>query len=397
MKRFYMFVALLAGTITLWAQIVPTKMNIKKTDGTETVINFSDISEITFLGEEKKDEPLPADAKTYAIAIPAVTDDIEPCVWKVMNGDDQVAELCYEYIRYAEGDELIANERMLVVYPMGANGRTDLTKGYVIANGGSIVWNTETNTCQYTAGTAAIAPATLFLAEGRFAATSEAAEKIATTQVKDQLIDKRGNETETYDVVKVGTQYWMGQNLRATMLTDGRSIQMFKSTQGDAWNNTTAPAYHVFLDGQDEGAEIKKTWGCMYNGYSVFDGNLAPEDWEIPMLEDWQLLKTYLAKSQSGKVKSTTEWNDTPGNGNNLTGLDIKPGGLFLNASDYTDLYQWSRATYWTSDELTDATFGTKALGAIYIYTSIAVYNTEGNPFATHGYNWGHYVRCIRR
>ena len=37
------------------------------------------------------------------------------------------------------------------------------------------------------------------------------------------------------------------------------------------------------------------------------------------------------------------------------------------------------------------------AAGAVYIYNSIVVYNTEGNPSATHGYNWGHYVRCIRR
>jgi uncharacterized protein (TIGR02145 family) len=357
--------------------------------------NVSDIEEITFSGEEQPgDDPLPVDAKTYVISIPTVTNDLEPGVWKVMNDDEQVAKLCYEYIKYSD-ETVDINERMLVLYPMNKDGQADLTKGYIVNNGGSLVWNAETNTCAYTAGSCIAAPATVFLAEGRFALASEAEDKVSTTQVKDQLVDQRGNEIETYDVVKVGTQYWMGQNLRTTMLTDGRSIAMFKATQGTAWNNTTAPAYHIYGDG--ELADIKTEWGCMYNGYSVFDGNLAPEGWDITTLEDWQLLKDYLAKGQSGKVKSKYEWMDTPGNGNNLTGLDIMPGGLFVCTESTDDEYQFARATYWTSDELEDPTFHTPALGAIYIYNSIAVYNTEGKPFATHGYNWGHYVRCLRR
>ena len=179
------------------------------------------------------------------------------------------------------------------------------------------------------------------------------------------------------------------------MLTDGRSITMYNSNQADAWNNTTAPAYNVYVDD----AEIKADWGCRYNGYSGFDGTLAPEGWEITTLEDWQLLKNYLAKGQSGKVKSTVGWGtkENPNNGNNLTGLDIEPGGMVLYTSAGVDTYEGYRATYWTSDELVDPTFHTPALGAVYIYNSISVYNTDGKPFATHGYNWGHYVRCLRR
>lgn len=397
MRKLYLTLAALVAVMGAAAQNTPpTKINIKLANSSEVVTyNISDIEEITFTADETP-QPLPVDATTYVISIPAVTDDLEPGVWKVMNGDTQVAELCYEYIKYVSDDQTVnINERMLVLYPMGTDGLADLTKGYVVSNGGSLVWNTETNKCAYTAGTATAAPATVYLAEGRFALASEATDKVTTTQQKDQLVDKRGNEVETYDVVKVGTQYWMGQNLRATMLTDGRSITMYKATQGSAWNNTTAPAYHIYGDG--ELAEIKDEWGCMYNGYSVFDGNLAPEGWDITTLADWQLLKDYLAAGQSGKVKSKYEWSETPGNGNNLTGLDIYPGGLFVYTETTDDEYQFARATFWTSDELEDATFHTPALGAIYIYNAITIYNTEGEPFATHGYNWGHYVRCLRR
>ena len=394
MRKIYLTLAAIAVALGATAQNTPTKMNIKLANSSEVITyNISDIEEITFTGEEQPgDDPLPVDAKTYVISIPAVTDDLEPSVWKVMNGDEQVAELCYEYIKYTD-ETVNINERMLVLYPMNKDGQAELTKGYIVNNGGSLVWNVETNTCTYTAGSGIAAPVTVFLAEGRFALASEAEDKVSTTQVKDQLVDQRGNEIETYDVVKVGTQYWMGQNLRATMLTDGRSIAMFKATQGTAWNNTTAPAYHIFGDG--EIPEITSSWGCMYNGYGITDGNLAPEGWDITTLEDWQLLKSYLAAGQSGKVKSTTDWGttDNPTNGNNLTGLDIQPGGLFLATSQTTDEYQWSRATYWTS------TGEGQNLAAIYIQNSIVIESTlePGEPAFVHGGNWGHYVRCLRR
>jgi len=398
MRRLFLPLIAIAVAMSVTAQNTPKKMNIKLVNSSEVVsYNISDIEAITFTGEgQSDDDPLPIDATTYAISIPVVTNDLTPGVWKVMNNDAQVAELCYEYIRYVSADESVnINERMLVLYPMGSDGKADLTKGYVVSNGGSLVWNAATNTCTYTAGTGVTAPGTVYLAEGRFAIASEAKEKVTTTQVKDQLVDKRGNVTETYDVIKVGTQYWMGQNLRATMLTDGRSIAMFKATQGTAWNNTIAPAYHIYGDGEIN--DIKEEWGCMYNGYSILNGNLAPKGWEVTTLEDWQLLKEYLAKSQSSKVKSKTEWMETPGNGNNMSGLNVYPGGLFLCTESTDDEYQFARATYWTSNQLEDATFHTPGLGAVYIYNSIAIYNTDGNPVATHGYNWGHYVRCLRR
>jgi uncharacterized protein (TIGR02145 family) len=398
MKIIYLLLATISIVINATAQSNPTKLNIKLANSSEVITyNISDIEEITFTGEgEQGDTPLPVDATTYSISIPAIDNELQPGVWKVMNGDTQVAELCYEYIKYVNDDETVSiNERMLVLYPMDSKGKADLTKGYIVSNGGQLVWDKESNTCTYTAGTNTANPSTVYLAEDRFATNSEATDKVATTLVKDVLTDKRGNETETYDVVKIGTQYWMGQNLRATVLTNGQAIAMYQATQGTAWNNTTAPAYHIY--GDNEIAEIKGEWGCMYNGYSILNSNLAPKGWDITTLEDWQLLKSYLAKSQSSKVKSKTEWMDTPGNGNNLTGLDIYPGGLFLCTESTNDEYQFARATYWTSDQLEDATFHTPALGAIYIYNSIAIYNTEGKPFATHGYNWGHNVRCLRK
>lgn len=394
MRKIYLTLAAVVVALGAAAQSAPTKMNIKLNNSAEVITyNVSDIEEITFTGDEQPGgDPLPVDAKTYVITIPTVTDDLEPGVWKVMNGDQQVAELCYEYIKYVNGDQTVdINERMLVLYPMGQDGRADLTKGYIVRNGGSLVWNAETNTCTYAAGTETSAPATVFMAEGRFATASEAADKVATTQVKDQLVDKRVNETEVYDVVKVGTQYWMGQNLRTTMLTDGRSITMYKATQGDGWNSTTAPAYHIFGDG--EITDIKPTWGCMYNGYSITDGTLVPDGWDVTTIDDWRLLKSYLVSGQSGKVKSTTEWNESAGNGNNLTGLNIEPGGFFRATSQTTDEQQWSYATYWTSTGVG------QSLAAVYVYKSIVIDSTlyPGELAFIHDGAYGHYVRCLRR
>ena len=88
-------------------------------------------------------------APVYAITIP--TDFSKSYVQKVMVDGVKVAEICKEYIRTA--DEAI-DAQMVVAYPV-VGGQTDLTKGLVIDNGGTVVWNLDDNTCAYTAGEAA--------------------------------------------------------------------------------------------------------------------------------------------------------------------------------------------------------------------------------------------------
>lgn len=45
------------------------------------------------------------------------------------------------------------------------------------------------------------------------------------------LTDIRNTETQTYPIVKIGIQYWMGRSLEATHYTDGKAITLKKILQ----------------------------------------------------------------------------------------------------------------------------------------------------------------------
>ncbi|MBQ2164748.1 MAG: hypothetical protein II445_09625, partial [Muribaculaceae bacterium] len=184
----------------------------------------------TFVVPEKSVE-LPA----VKINIP---DDFTSCmVQRVMLGDVKVAEVCEEYIK-----EL--GERRLIVYPCDAQGRAILTKGVSATDSGTAVWDLEANTCTYTAGNST-ALSTVYLVDGEIVIDAPATVEEGTVE-PDLLVDIRGSEENTYKIVKIGTQYWLAENLRAAKWIDGTAIEMFKSTQGTAWNANTTGAYHVY-------------------------------------------------------------------------------------------------------------------------------------------------------
>ena len=90
----------------------------------------------------------------------------------------------------------------------------------------------------------------------------------------------------TYKVVKIGTQWWMAENLRATRYNDGTEIphvmshkewrRLKKTKSGALCNYNNDPAF---------GNEF----GILYNWYAVNTGKLAPPGWHVPNNEDWQI------------------------------------------------------------------------------------------------------------
>ncbi len=360
---------------TMLAQSEPTTMVIVHKDGATSTYQLADIDSIYFKAEASAPQ-------VYKIELP--TDFSTGRVQKVMAGDQQVAEVCSEYVRSWDGtaNANAVDDVLTVVYPMGADGKADLSKG-LASNGASIVWDVEGDSvATYTAGTAELA--TVYLtADGTFVTTlPDGAEEVATTLTPYVINDVRSKtDTQTYQIVKIAAQYWMASNLKAVTLRDGTAIPLFTSTQADAWNETESPAYHIYAD------DTEYSWpdyGAMYNGYAVVsEGGLAPEGWEVSTIDQWQALKTYLRTGQSKKIKTTDTWATV---GNNLTGLSIAPGGYFSRATG--DDMEGSRVYYWTADKTTS--FGSDALKLAYIVNGITL-------TSTHSYYFGHYVRCVRK
>ena len=392
MKRFFTTILVSAiAAIAMFAQNTePEKMVVKMKSGATTTFTINDIEDITFEQGEQPDQPdQPVAKKVYKIDLN--NDFSTGHVQKVMDGDTQVAEMADEYVRYyvteGETSTKVYDGKLTVVYPIGKDGKADLTNG-LAANGAKLSWDVTKNVlASYTPAESETTLSTIYLNDlGQFVSADAADGAVETTQEEYTVVDKRSalDDSFTYHVVKVGTQYWFEENLHATLYRDGSSIKMYKSTEAAAWDNNTTGAYHVYGDDMQYNW---LDWGALYNGYAVLsDKGLAPEGWAVTTVADWNSLKAYLATGQSTKVKSTdTSWTKV---GTNITGLNIMPGGYFSKATgdnaDGNDVY------FWNSDKSTDPIFKTETLATTRVVNSII---TTG----THGYNFGHYVRCIRK
>jgi len=172
--------------------------------------------------------------------------------------------------------------------------------------------------------------------------TAYGEEKQFTTKPKPEtgsFTDTRdGNE---YQWVKIGSQVWMAENLKATKYNDGTAIP--NVTDASVWENFTTGAYCNYDNLESNG----ETYGKLYNWYAVNTGKLAPEGWHVPTDEEWTILENYLiangynydgtkeynkvAKSLASKTNWKSSKNEgTPGNApeyNNSTDFTALPGG----------------------------------------------------------------------
>ena len=112
-------------------------------------------------------------------------------------------------------------------------------------------------------------------------------QKLETGKVTD--ID--GN---TYQTIKIGEQWWMAENLRATHYRNGNAIANI--TEDTAWEKQRTGAWCNY----DNEADNAAIYGQLYNWYAVNDErNIAPEGWHVPTDKEWKQLEMYLGMSQS--------------------------------------------------------------------------------------------------
>ena len=333
-----------------------------------------EVSTITFVAPEKT-----VSKPAMSIAIPSSFNDC--WVQRVMFDGVKVAEVCKEYIKEFD-------DQRVVVYPCDENGNAILTKGVSASDGGTVVWDEESNTVTYTAGNST-ALSMVYLVDGEIViAAPDMAEP--TIVEADLLVDKRGNEEQVYKIVKIGTQYWLAENLRAANWVDGTAIPSYKSTQSAEWSANTTGACHVYADDND----YIPIFGLLYNGYCIANAEmLAPEGWEIPSQTQWAALRTY-GGPLANNFKSDTEYSWNLGKeGTNVTGFDVWAAGLYSpatgDADDGADAWYWSTTPY--EDPLsTTPTF--QMIRFNQTSKNMVRYTTSG-----HNYTFGHSVRCIRK
>jgi len=157
------------------------------------------------------------------------------------------------------------------------------------------------------------------------------------------VVDIDGNE---YDVVTIGTQKWLKQNLKATKFNDGSPIPL--TVANADWTQVISdeePAY-AYHDGDILNVP---QYGLIYTPYTAlpsFNGskNVCPVGWSVPKRSDFLTLRTFLdpvgpneLDNVAGTFLKTTgsEWTSPNYGANNLTGFDAVPGGQRWSSGSY--------------------------------------------------------------
>jgi uncharacterized protein (TIGR02145 family) len=160
------------------------------------------------------------------------------------------------------------------------------------------------------------------------------------------LTDANGN---VYSVVTIGSQVWMGENLKTTKYNDGTDIPLV--TNNTEWGGLTSPAYCWYNN--DEETYIDP-YGALYNWYAVNTGNLCPAGWHVPTVDDWNALMAYLGGEDvaGGKLKEagTEHWSSPNTDATNESGFTAHPGGNRPNVfSGVGELGRWWSSTEYSS------------------------------------------------
>jgi uncharacterized protein (TIGR02145 family) len=176
-----------------------------------------------------------------------------------------------------------------------------------------------------------------------------------------------------YKTVRIGSQWWMAENLRVTHYRNGGEIQMAMMggepgaggnptathspygaevpyvPDNAAWSALTTGAYCIYGDNMSN-AEI---YGNLYNWYAVADSRgIAPLGWHVPIDAEWQMLVEVvggdLVAGGALKEAGTAHW-ISPNTGTDEFGFAALPGGYRLINGEYRGL--GINALFWSCTE----------------------------------------------
>lgn len=213
-------------------------------------------------------------------------------------------------------------------------------------------------------------------------------------------------ESNTYEVVAIGSQCWTQRSMHATRYANGDLIDCGSPTSGDLYSSTTAYYYHPYTNRgtlPSDAATRITAWGYLYNWAAVNDSRgICPSGWHVGTQTDWQTLDScaisqYACSGGSARSLASREsWEDnanvcTPGinrSQNNASGFNAYPAGIYNPTNGGYKLTN-QFVNFWTS---TGEYFS--AIGYNNKDLSIRNDTGDGNTSITRRYAFS--VRCVK-
>ncbi|MFC4872039.1 fibrobacter succinogenes major paralogous domain-containing protein [Negadavirga shengliensis] len=197
----------------------------------------------------------------------------------------------------------------------------------------------------------------------------------------------RDIDGNVYHPIRIGTQIWMIENLKATKFNDGTRISHVKNNQ--EWlrhNRLRAPAYAEY----DNTPSNAHSYGRLYNWHVLGNvKNICPSGWHVPSDVEWEILINYLGGvSEAGrklKEAGITHWKSPNTGGNNISGFTALPSGK-RQASDGKFSGFGEEGLWWSKTEITNEL--ASAFQLYYDYSGMGVLGwNKGAGFC---------IRCIK-
>lgn len=215
------------------------------------------------------------------------------------------------------------------------------------------------------------------------------------------LTDNDGNE---YNVIQIGNQLWMGENLKVKTYNNGDTI-----TDGTGRGNYSGFQNPKFYFSYEDEVANSSVYGHLYTWHAATDERgLCPVGWLLPDVTDWEemiltldvLGNNYnasvggnqeMSPIAGGMLRSTGTLED--GNGlwyhpnegaSNITGMRVVPSGLRDPSGSFDGLGY--NAAFWS--------FSEQGLdNALMFYTH---YFNQGIHVNTFSKSTGYAVRCVK-
>ena len=210
------------------------------------------------------------------------------------------------------------------------------------------------------------------------------------------VIDIDGN---IYNIVIVGEQIWMQENLKVTHYRNGDEILTeFTSYEWSHLDDTETGAYTIYPWDSDNASQTTcagncvEVYGILYNWYAVDDDRgICPEGWHVPTFDEANQFYNFLGNYIGGRLKATGTieigdglwYHPNTGATNEIEFTALPAGNRNV---DYEGLgYQY---TFWSSTEYIN--------NSDWAYSKRLYHDSSQSGQGAGSKNFGFSIRCVR-
>ena len=192
-----------------------------------------------------------------------------------------------------------------------------------------------------------------------------------------------------YKTIYIGTQQWMGENLKVNLYNDGTVIPNIMDR--NQWGRLTTPGTAYY---NNDVTNFEK-YGRLYNWFTVSSSkngnkNVCPTGWHVPTEAEWNVLINYLggANVAGSKMKEVgnTNWVSPNTDATNTSLFNGLPGAYRYYDGNYYGI--GGVAEWWSTNETIDAISGVSFV----LNSSNGIITSNSYPIKREGCS----VRCLK-